>query len=766
MKKPNEIYDDPIMDLKAKSMKNDILLFKNEVLKDLKEAQKKMFEKYSNLDDNIKTKFESYENRINAYETKITELSKLINTDQSIREKVEQLLEFKEKTNDTLLTGKIRLDNFRNDLNTNITRIDKILTDSVIYPGVIGGINRYKTFHELIDYVLTQCSQNITFREKYMLDFKGYKAKLEGLIDVFNTQVNKILETTGEFTKTCVKESEEKMKSMFSILEDRLSDTRIENANYVIGVEKVSKTLQTELKNIYTIKNELFQKVDSSVADIRKDNTKVIKLFSGYRKEFNLLQQKFTQLSEFIKDMRFRINLKEDVQRREFSKMSDLINFDKKKKGFYDGLVDITKLDQSQLKDYISGKISAEDLLKKYNSTANINDLQRKSVGVGNISNFKRFNSFAGDIIESDKNNISELLRGSMAMPFKKFSLEDDKKNKKKNKNEEIKEEEDEEDILSIQEYNSRKDLKKRQSLKQNLLNKDKKENEDFYENLYEDVNIEGDEEEKNNLNKQISNNINNGNISKSKHGRGSIRNNMINIMKAEKLIKNMKKGNPEINIINNNIIKNKEKNMDKEGKNIHLNISNNNIKHDTLYSELKEDTKTSNKVVISENNKNNSNIIENNNNSSYNNTNKSSTLYNFKLKNMGEQILSNKNKVESTLKKVESADKYKNIKQVDNKFKDKEKTIKRIKMIKDSLYESEFILPSGIVHNATIVAFKTNEENSIKKKKISPEKKSGFKSEIKSVSNLILTSFYPKNGKHDINADERNLLKIGNKKI
>ena len=81
-----------------------------------------------------------------------------------------------------------------------------------------------------------------------MLDFKGYKAKLEGLIDVFNTQVNKILETTGEFTKTCVKESEEKMKSMFSILEDRLSDTRIENANYAIGVEKVSKTLQTELK--------------------------------------------------------------------------------------------------------------------------------------------------------------------------------------------------------------------------------------------------------------------------------------------------------------------------------------------------------------------------------------------------------------------------------------------------------------------------------------------------------------------------------------
>ena len=69
--------------------------------------------------------------------------------------------------------------------------------------------------------------------------------------------------------------------------------------------------------------------------------------------------------------------------------------------------------------------------------------------------------------------------------------------------------------------------------------------------------------------------------------------------------------------------------------------------------------------------------------------------------------------------------------------------------MIKDSLYESEFILPSNIVHNATIIAIKAKDDNNIKKKKISPEK-SFHKSEIKSVGHLILTSFYPKKNKHD----------------
>ena len=609
MSKNEEIINDPIIDLSTKQMKNDILIFKNETLKDFKEVQKRMLDKYSNLDENIKNKFESYEKRINAYEIKITELSKLINTDKTIREKVDQLMEFKEKTNDEMLTEKIRLDNFRNDLKSNVTRIDKILTESVIYPRVIGGINKHKTFHDLIDYILTQCSLNLTFREKYILDFKGYKQKLEGLIEVFNNQINKILSTTSEFTKTCVKESEEKIKSMISILEDRMSETRIENANYAIGMEKLTKTLQTELKNLYILKNDLYQKVDSSVTEIRKDNTKVIKLFSGYRKGFNLLQHKFTQLSEFIKDMRFRINLKEDVERREFSKMSDLINFDKKKKGFYDGIDDMSKLNskgfESQLKEYISGKISAQDLLKKYNSMSNINinEMKRKSFGGEGFNNFKKLNSFGNDIIESDKNIVNDLLRGSMAMPLKKMSLENSlNKNNNIKRHEEIKEE-DEEDALSINEQNSGIDLKKRKSLKQlkqNLMDKNKKEKDDFYENLYEDVGVVENEEEKNNLTKQMTNNI-----SKSKHGRGSIRNNMINISKAEKLIKNMKKLNPDINSANN-INKDKDKNIIKETQNLNLNIVNNNIISDSVYSEINEDTKNNNnnKIVTIETNK------------------------------------------------------------------------------------------------------------------------------------------------------------------
>ena len=363
--------EDPIVSLSKSTMgkKNDLLHFKEETLRDFKEVQRKISEKYETLDLEMKEKLEAYEKRIVTYENKIMELSNLINTDKTIREKVDNLMEFKEKTDDHLITEKIRLDNFRNDLKSNVERIDQILKDSVIYPGIIGGISKYKTFHDLIDYILTQTSQTLTFREKSILDFKSYKTKLENIISSFNTQINTLLNTTSEFTKTCVKEAEERMKSIYNIFDDRLQDARIENANYAIGLEKATEVLKKELENLYVVKSELYEKVDKSMAEVKNDNTRVVKLFTGYKKNFHIMQHKFTQLADFIKDVRFRINLKEDVQRREYAHMSNMINFDKKNQpGFYDGVYSsklIKKGLGAQLKDYIDGKITADQLFKR-----------------------------------------------------------------------------------------------------------------------------------------------------------------------------------------------------------------------------------------------------------------------------------------------------------------------------------------------------------------------------------------------------------------
>jgi hypothetical protein len=469
--------NDPIVAMNSKNIKSDILMFKNETLKDFKEAQKKVNEKYQSLNFEVKEKLDAYEQRITAYEKKIIELSNLINTDKTIRDKVDSLMEFKEKTTDTMLTEKIRLDNFRNDLNFNVNRIDDILKNSVIYPGIIGGISKYKTFHDLIDYVLAQCSQNLTFREKSIIDLKSYKTKLENTISSFNSQINTLLNTTSEYTKTCVKECEERMKSIYNIYDDRLQDARIENANYAIGLEKATEVLKKELENLYVVKKELYEKVDNGILEVKNDNTRVVKLFTGYKKNFNVIQHKFTQLSDFIKDIRFRINLKEDIKRREYSQMSDLINFDKKKKpGFYDGVFDPKKIFKSgfgsQLKDYIEGKISADQLFKKKTSYS-------KSVPLGKSLIDKRKSTIEPNLhvpeLGGDATlNFIDLLKSSLK---KRLTLDQEDFNKTQNiSNRNIIKEEEEDDNVSSREINGMlSKTVKVISINKNFFEKDKK---------------------------------------------------------------------------------------------------------------------------------------------------------------------------------------------------------------------------------------------------------------------------------------------------
>ena len=600
---------DPILSRSVMGNKSDFLMFKNETLKDFKDVQKKVNEKYKDLEVEIREKLQSYETRITSYENKIVELSNLINTDKTIRDKVETLMEFKEKADDTMLTEKIRLDNFRNDLKSNVERIDQILTDSVIYPGVIGGISKYKTFHDLIDYVLTQCSQNLTFREKSILDFKGYKTKLENAISSFNTQVNSILNTTNEYTKTCVNNLEEKIKSIFNIYDDRLQDSRLENASYAVGLERATENLKKELQKLEIFRKDLYEKVESGILEVKNDNTRVVKLFSGYKKNFHVMQHKFTQLSDFIKDIRFRINLKEEVKRREYSHMSDLINFDKKKKpGFYDGVYNtsiIKKGFTSQLKDYIEGRITADELFKKRNETTKSADKQSETL----LNNETMKKNASGEEL---KLNFVDLFKNTLSQG--KSSVPE--KSKINNKGE-IKEEDDEN-------YNSSKEINTifSKTLKEKKIN-NFLEKEEFIKDVKKQEKIKSKEifskkdDSKIKIiskDKELESGKNNNNESFQKNKKSNIKN-VINDLFNVKIVvdnfQNMKNESPSLDINENQNTKNDKL---KINNNIIVNKGVNNISNDETINDAKKNKinqRNFSRPATALNYKNNNNIFE-----------------------------------------------------------------------------------------------------------------------------------------------------------
>ena len=305
-----------------KLLKKDILLFKDDVLKDLKLFMRQISEKVNNDEKFVKEKIEKFNINIQNYSEKIHELSNLICTDKTIRDKVESVVNFKQKAQESLMTNDIKINNLDKDVHDNIYRIDNILKDTVLYPGIIGGICKFKTFHDLIDFILSEISQMITFKEKNNIDINAYKTKVDNITQMLEIKIENHNRTSTKYLQKCIKNMEEKFQSLLDLYDEKLTVVRMENTKYIEEIKKATKKLMDETNNVLLMKRDIMKKFNDEVKFLKNDNVRVIKCFSGYKEDFFKMRKKFIELSEFIRDVRFKVNLGEELKTSDFRNLS------------------------------------------------------------------------------------------------------------------------------------------------------------------------------------------------------------------------------------------------------------------------------------------------------------------------------------------------------------------------------------------------------------------------------------------------------------
>lgn len=378
------------------SIQKDIIYFKEDVLKDMRRIDAKLKLKLDSNSEILEQKLKAYDSKLDSMTQKIAELSKMISTDNSIHEKVEQLTAYRATVESTLITHEVKQNMISKELKDAVFKYDKVILDNLLYPGVIGNSCKFKNFKEFIDYLLKQDSLFITFRDKQILDLRQYKVKLESLSKQIQSQLDAINLSTSQYTNRAVSDCEERIKNTFKIYDDRLEDMRVENVKYAVQLKNQSQNLASEWIKVMNIKNDIYAKFESEVQEMKNSNLGVLKSFDGYKKEFKLIKNRFTQLSEFIKDVRFRIN-GGHLKKKDANKMGNLIDFDKKQV-----LKEEEEVPKKNSINHPRGSMIVESFLKKYirgevdvNTVMNQRDI-RKSLS--SINNF----AHGG---ESDKNS-------------------------------------------------------------------------------------------------------------------------------------------------------------------------------------------------------------------------------------------------------------------------------------------------------------------------------------------------------------------------
>ena len=175
--------NEELLGMPQKNIRQEILLFKEEVLKDIKVVQKEFSNKFSKMEDILKEQILAYELKVSNFEERMKNLSNSFSFDRSILQKIDDLVKFKEDTKDKLLTDSVKINNIESDYKYNLRNIEKILSSSVIYPRLIGYSGKFKSFHDYMDYVLNQINDLNAFKERNVHSLGPYKKNLKNYQD-------------------------------------------------------------------------------------------------------------------------------------------------------------------------------------------------------------------------------------------------------------------------------------------------------------------------------------------------------------------------------------------------------------------------------------------------------------------------------------------------------------------------------------------------------------------------------------------------------
>ena len=288
---PKDIKNnDYLIGSKPETIKADIMYFKEEVLVEFKQLSKKLEEKYTKINKELKDNIELFNTKLSQFNFKLLELSSRIVIDTNMKQKLNDLLIFKEKAETLINSNQLKISKFSEDAQNKINRIDDLLRGSFIFPGLIGSNCKYKNFREFIEFIYIQINSLNDFKQKNLIDLGLYKTKIEYLFNATKMKMDNVQKEANFHSLDNVRKSEEKIFQEISLRDEKLKDIRFENHDYFLKLNKNMKYLNEDVKLLKDIKENFYDKFNKIEQKI--DN------FNKFDEKYNNMENQVSNLND------------------------------------------------------------------------------------------------------------------------------------------------------------------------------------------------------------------------------------------------------------------------------------------------------------------------------------------------------------------------------------------------------------------------------------------------------------------------------------
>ena len=277
-----------INDIKSNVAK-EIYYFKDEILKDFNHIIEKLIIKFSNNFKDINEKFSKSEKNIEDINKKINEIFEKNKTFEKYDERINDLFDYKKNSEKEMKSYSFNFNTIKREIREGFQEYDFILKKFKSTQEIVGENRKFQTYPELIRFLFKNFNEISNFQNKNIVDFKGYKSKLDSTISTFKQQINVVTDAMKNFTIKSVKNSEERIKGIMSNYDDRIVEIRSE-------ASVNSENLKKEYENLF---NETIEKIKKELD--KKINFDIINFTESLKNTENELEEKITKyINEFI----------------------------------------------------------------------------------------------------------------------------------------------------------------------------------------------------------------------------------------------------------------------------------------------------------------------------------------------------------------------------------------------------------------------------------------------------------------------------------
>ena len=313
---------------KGKEDLNSMTNFKEDILNSLSQMEEKIENKIITFDSYLHHQIESFQSKINDFQSVINNITEKSTKLEIQSEKILNSMPQIKNISENVLTSEIKVNNLEKEIEKFTFKYDKIISENLKVQGIISDYCKYKTIKDFINSTISDVNSLKTFKDKINYDLKNnnenflsLQSKFESLKITNNVFLNERL-------KLVEKDYEEKINQYL----DKIMEVKVENISYyqnlVSDIEKINnhinnfENVKNSLKSDYDefIKNSESEKqkfLEDFISQMEKNNKNLYDNFDEIKNNFQKIKNQFKNMYEFIKDVRFKKNMNQEISKNE-----------------------------------------------------------------------------------------------------------------------------------------------------------------------------------------------------------------------------------------------------------------------------------------------------------------------------------------------------------------------------------------------------------------------------------------------------------------